>query len=111
MLIKVAMTSCTVCVKTVSLIASSSEFTESYYRILGIMGVEVIFNHADYRLLSRRVVEVLRDYSEVNLFLRGIIPLLGFNSKLISYHRKERFAGASKYLVRKMLSLAIRKVS
>ncbi len=84
---------------------------ESYYHFLSFIGVEVIFNHADYRLLSRRVVEALRDYSEVNLFLRGIIPLLGFRSKSISYRRSKRFAGTSKYPMRKMLSLAFQGIT
>lgn len=84
---------------------------ESYYCLLAFMGVDVVFNHADYRLLSRRVVETLREYGEVNLFLRGIIPLLGFRSKSVSYRRAERFAGESKYPVRKMLSLAFQGIT
>lgn len=79
----------------------------SYYRLLRLMGVEVIYNHADYRLLSRRVIEALRQYDEKNLFLRGIIPTLGFKSEKIYYHRGERFAGQSKYPFGKMLSLAL----
>lgn len=79
---------------------------ESYYRLLDTMGVEVIFNHADYRLLSRRAIEALREFREVNLFLRAIIPLLGFPSSIVYYQRKERFAGESKYPLKKMLALA-----
>lgn len=79
---------------------------EGYYRLLSLMGVEVIFNHADYRLLSRRAIEALRQFQEVNLFLRAIIPLLGFSSSIVYYERKERFAGESKYPLRKMISLA-----
>ncbi len=84
---------------------------ESYYCLLAFMGVDVVFNHADYRLLSRRAVEALREYGEVNLFLRGIIPLLGFRSRSISYRRAERFAGESKYPMRKMLSLAFQGIT
>ncbi len=84
---------------------------ESYYCLLAFMGVDVVFNHADYRLLSRRAVEALREYGEVNLFLRGIIPLLGFRSRSISYRRAERFAGESKYPMRKMLSLACQGIT
>jgi glycosyltransferase involved in cell wall biosynthesis len=80
---------------------------EGYYRLLRLMGVEAVFNHADYRLLSRRVLEHLNDYREINLFLRGIIPLLGFRSTNVSYARSARFAGESKYPFRKMLGLAI----
>jgi len=79
---------------------------ESYYRLLNLMGVDVVFNHADYRLLSRRAIEALRQFREVNLFLRAIIPLLGFSSSIVYYDRKERFAGESKYPLKKMLALA-----
>ena len=80
---------------------------ESYYRLLRILGVEVVFNHADYRLLSRRVLDCLRDYREVNLFLRGIVPTLGFKSTEVSYTRSERLAGKSKYPLSRMLGLAL----
>jgi glycosyltransferase involved in cell wall biosynthesis len=79
---------------------------ELYYRLLRVMGIETVFNHADYRLLSRRAIEALRDFSEVNLFLRGIIPKLGFSSAIVYYDRMERFAGESKYPLKKMLALA-----
>lgn len=84
---------------------------EAYYRVLGMMGVNVVFNHADYRLLSRRAIEVLRGYKEVNLFLRGIIPLLGFKTATVAYTRSERFAGESKYPLSKMLHLAIQGIT
>jgi glycosyltransferase involved in cell wall biosynthesis len=77
-----------------------------YYRLLSLMGVEIIYNHADYRLMSRKVIEALREFSEVNLFLRGIIPQLGFSYALVYYDRAERFAGESKYPLKKMLSFA-----
>ncbi len=78
----------------------------AYYRLLGIMGVEIVFNHADYRLMSRRVIEALKEFGEVNLFLRGIIPQLGFAHSIVHYERAERFAGESKYPLKKMLALA-----
>ena len=77
-----------------------------YYRLLGAMGVELIYNHADYRLMSRRVLAALDKFGEVNLFLRGIIPQLGFTHALVYYDRAERFAGESKYPLRKMLAFA-----
>ena len=80
---------------------------ECFYRLLTAMGAKTIFNHADYRLLSRRAVESLRDYPEVNLFLRGIIPLMGYRSATVDYDRSARFAGQSKYPLRKMLALAL----
>jgi glycosyltransferase involved in cell wall biosynthesis len=79
---------------------------ETYYRLLQWLGVEIVFNHADCRLMSRRAVEALRAFPETNLFLRGLVPQLGFRSVVVTYQRAERFAGESKYPVRKMLALA-----
>lgn len=79
---------------------------EGYYRILKWLGVDVVFNHADYRLLSRRALEALGEYPEVNMFLRGVISQLGFRTSIVYYERQERFAGESKYPLRKMLALA-----
>jgi glycosyltransferase involved in cell wall biosynthesis len=79
---------------------------EGFYRLLGLMNVEVVFNHADYRLLGRRAVEALRQFNETNLFLRGIIPQLGFPSAIVYYDRAQRLAGQSKYSLRRMLSFA-----
>lgn len=80
---------------------------EAYYHILQAMGVDVVFNHADYRLMSRRAVDALKDYGEVNVFLRGIIPTIGYQSTVVEYNRVERFAGESKYPLRKMIALAL----
>jgi glycosyltransferase involved in cell wall biosynthesis len=77
-----------------------------YYKLLRIMGVDAVFNHADYRLMSRRAIDTLAAYKEVNLFLRGIIPQLGFSTSSVFYDRAERFAGESKYPLRKMLAFA-----
>lgn len=79
---------------------------ESYYRVLALFGVEIIFNHADYRLMSRRALAALSEFSEVNLFLRGVVPQIGFESGVVEYARAERFAGESKYPLKKMLALA-----
>lgn len=80
---------------------------EAYYKILGAMGVQIIFNHADYRLMSRRALAALAQFTEVNMFLRGIVPQLGFTTATVTYDRAERFAGESKYPLRKMLALAM----
>jgi glycosyltransferase involved in cell wall biosynthesis len=77
-----------------------------YYRLLALCGVRIVHNHADFRLLSRRSLESLKQYQEVNLFLRGIVPLIGYRSTVVYYNRSERFAGESKYPLRKMLALA-----
>lgn len=80
---------------------------EGFYRIMNLLGTEVIYNHADYRLMSKRAVEALSTFEETNLFLRGLIPLVGFSSKIIRYDRGKRFAGESKYPFHKMLSFAV----
>lgn len=80
---------------------------EAYYKLLNLLGVKVVFNHADYRLLSRRAVDALKEYGEANLFLRGLVPLIGFRSTSVFYERRERLAGDSKYPLGKMLMLAI----
>lgn len=79
---------------------------ESFYKILEMMGVEVVFNHADYRLISKRVLNEFENFKEVNLFLRGMVPLVGFSSTSVYYERNERIAGESHYPLSKMLSLA-----
>lgn len=79
---------------------------ESYYRFLAMMGVQIVYNHADYRLMSRRAVESLRGYDETHLFLRGLVPQLGYKGTVVEFDRAERFAGESKYPLTKMLSLA-----
>jgi glycosyltransferase involved in cell wall biosynthesis len=71
------------------------------------LGIEAIHNHADYRLMSRRAVECLKQFREVNLFLRGLVPLIGFRSTTVYYDRRERYAGKSKYPLRKMIAFAI----
>ena len=77
-----------------------------YYKFMKFIGVEIIYNHADYRLSSKRVLNQLENYKEVNLFLRGIYPTLGYQSSIVYYERQERFAGKSKYPLKKMLSFA-----
>lgn len=78
----------------------------SYYRILRMMGADVIYDHADYRLMSRKALDALSEYGEVNLFLRGMVPMLGFKPECVYFDRAERAAGKSKYTLRKMLALA-----
>lgn len=79
---------------------------QGFYKFMRFMGVDVVYNHADYRLTSKRVLEAFEDYKEVNLFLRGMFPLVGFKSDVVYYERKERFAGESKYPLKKMLNFA-----
>ena len=79
---------------------------QGFYKVMRAMGVETVYNHADYRLMSRRALEALSEFDEVNLFLRGIVPLVGFKSTEVTYERGERFAGESKYPLKKMLAFA-----
>ena len=80
---------------------------EGFYKFMNLMGVEVVFNHADCRLMSKRALIELSNFKEVNLFLRGIVPQLGFKTDIAYYERNERVAGESKYPLKKMLSFAI----
>lgn len=80
---------------------------EGFYKVMKLLGVDVVFNHADYRLMSKRALEGLSEYREVNLFLRGIVPLIGYRSDYVYYDRHERFAGESKYPLKKMISFAL----
>ena len=80
---------------------------QAFYKLMKFFGVDIVYNHADYRLMSRRVLHELAQYGEVNLFLRGLVPLVGFPSGVVEYERRERFAGTSKYPLKKMLSFAL----
>ena len=84
---------------------------EGFYRVMNFLGAETVFNHADYRLLSRRALEGLEQFREVNLFLRGIVPMIGYTSATVEYERGERFAGESKYPLKKMLSFAMEGIT
>lgn len=78
-----------------------------FYKFMAKLGVDIVYNHADYRLMSKRAVNELAKYSEVNLFLRGIIPQIGLKTSIVKYARKTRFAGESKYPLKKMCSFAL----
>lgn len=84
---------------------------QGFYRLMKRLGVDVVFNHADYRLMGRRAIAALGRYEEVNLFLRATVPLLGFRSATVTYARKARTAGETKYPFRKMLAFALTGVT
>lgn len=79
---------------------------EGYYKVMKLLGADIVFNHADYRLMSKRALDGLESFGEVNMFLRGVVPMIGYKSDVVYYARKERFAGTSKYPLKKMLSFA-----
>ena len=84
---------------------------QSFYKLMAMMGVKTVYNHADFRLMSRRAVEQFSKYRETNLFLRGMMPLIGYQTDCVYYERKERVAGESKYPLKKMLALAFNGIS
>lgn len=84
---------------------------EGFYRIMNFLGAETVFNHADYRLMSKRALEGLSEFKEVNLFLRGIVPMVGYKSSSVYYEREERFAGESKYPLKKMIAFALEGIT
>lgn len=84
---------------------------QAFYRLLKLLGAEIVYNHADYRLLSKRAAKALLSFDEVNLFLRGIVPMVGYKSTTVTYERGERFAGESKYPLSKMLTFALEGIT
>ena len=80
---------------------------EGFYKLMKAMGVDIVFNHADYRLMSKRAVEGLMQFDEVNIFLRGIVPQIGYPWTTVEYERAKRFAGESKYPLKKMVAFAL----
>lgn len=83
----------------------------AFYKMMSALGADVVYNHADYRLLSNRALHGLFEFKEVNLFLRGIVPMVGYKSDVVYYERAERFAGESKYPLKKMLAFAFEGVT
>lgn len=84
---------------------------QGFYKVMELMGVKTVYNHADFRLMSKRAVEQFSQYRETNLFLRGMMPLIGYQTDCVYYDRKERVAGESKYPLKKMLALAFNGIS
>ena len=84
---------------------------QAFYKLMSLMGVKTVYNHADFRLMSKRAVEEFSKYKETNLFLRGMMPLIGYQTDNVYYDRKERVAGESKYPLKKMLALAFNGIS
>lgn len=84
---------------------------QGFYKVMNVLGVEVVYNHADYRLMSKRALDALSEFNEYNIFLRGMVPLVGFESDVVYYERNERFAGESKYPLKKMLAFAFEGIT
>lgn len=84
---------------------------EGYYKLLNILGAHVVYNHSDYRLMSKRALNGLAEFKEVNLFLRGLVPMVGYKSDKVYYDRLKRYAGTSKYPLKKMLFFALEGIT
>lgn len=84
---------------------------QGFYKLMALMGVKTVYNHADFRLMSKRAVEHFSQFRETNMYLRGMMPLIGYETDSVYYDRKERFAGESKYPLKKMLALAFNGIS
>lgn len=87
------------------------ESAQFFYKLIHLMGADIVYNHADYRLISTKVLNCLAEYKEVNLFLRGMIPLIGFKSSNVYYKRHERLAGHTHYDLKTMCSLAFNGIT
>lgn len=83
----------------------------AFYRLMTTLGGKIVYNHADFRLMSRRAMNALMQYPEDNLFLRGMVVTVGFPSTSVFYNRSERFAGESKYPLKKMLAFALEGIT
>ncbi|MDK2808437.1 MAG: polyisoprenyl-phosphate glycosyltransferase [Clostridiales bacterium] len=84
---------------------------QQFYKFMSFLGVELVYNHADCRLLGKRALEALSQYPEVNLFLRGMVPQLGYRHTTVEYERGKRYAGESKYPLKKMLRFAFEGIT
>jgi len=81
--------------------------SEGFYRFTKMMGIDIVPDHAHYRLMSRRAVEALAEYGETNLFLPYLVPQLGFRHSMVYYERNKRFAGKTKYSLRKLFLMGV----
>ena len=80
---------------------------KSFYKILNFFSdVEIPKDTGDFRLVDRKVVDTINAMPEHNKFLRGLFSWVGYKQYAFEYERKERFAGETKYPLKKMLKLA-----
>jgi polyisoprenyl-phosphate glycosyltransferase len=82
-----------------------------FYKLMDVLGVHTVYDHADYRLLSQRAIRQLSQFGEANMFLRGVVPLLGLKSAVVHYERRPRMAGDSKYPLAKMIEFALNGIT
>ncbi|WP_141500332.1 glycosyltransferase family 2 protein [Paenibacillus luteus] len=79
-----------------------------FYRTLrSLTNVDIPVDTGDFRLIDRKVCDVLRGLKEKNRFVRGLVSWIGFRQTMVEYEREERFAGETKYPLKKMIAFAI----
>lgn len=80
---------------------------KAFYRLLrSLTDIDIPVDTGDFRLMDRKVVEAIRRMPERNRFLRGMVSWVGFKQVPVEYRREERYAGETKYPLKKMLKLA-----
>ncbi len=85
---------------------------KAFYRLLrGVANIDIPVDAGDFRLMDRRVVFAMRQLHEKHRFMRGLSSWVGFKQTGVEYERAERFAGETKYPLRKMMRLAMNAIT
>lgn len=83
----------------------------SFYKLMNLLGAKTYQNHSEFRLVGRKIIDVLAEYKETNIFLRGIFQEMGNSPAIVYYDVKKRAAGASKFSLLDLFSLAIQGIT
>src|SRR5690606_21360904 len=84
----------------------------AFYKLLDrLSDLKLENGTADFRLMSRNILDSFRHLNESELFIRGLIKWSGFRQTAVDYEPRERYAGASKYGYKKMMSFALRAIT
>lgn len=83
-----------------------------FYKLLNALSsIDIEQGTADFRLMDRKVVDVFRDFEENEPFVRGLVKWMGFQQVAIDYLPSKRYAGSSKYNLKKMMHFALHGVT
>lgn len=82
-------------------------FSENYYRLMRLMGVNIVYNHGDFRLMSKSLVQEFNALPERNRFIRAMVLQLESRYAIVPYKREPRTAGRSKFNVGSLFSLSL----
>lgn len=82
-------------------------FAQSYYRLIKLMGVEIVYNHGDFRLMARVLVDEFNALTERNRFIRAMILRLDSKYAVVYYERQPRQVGKTKFKIKELVSLSI----